>query len=225
MNIIFQDDWKPFFESQSEKTYFKNLLNFLESEYKSKTIFPPEEKLFRIFQLIKPSQIKVIIIGQDPYHGLNQANGIAFSCENNNKIPPSLRNIFKELLNDLKIDHFDNLDLSDWVEQGVFLINSVMSVEAGKPASHKNQGWEEFTINVLEFINEINKNLIYCLWGNFAKRIYNKVRYKNTKKVEIISSGHPSPFSYHLYQGSRPFSKINDLLVKSHKKPIKWGNN
>ncbi|AXK50705.1 uracil-DNA glycosylase [Spiroplasma alleghenense] len=220
--IKYMDGWSDFFEEIQKKPFFIELIKFLQTEYENETVFPPKEDVFRIFTLVQPWDISVIIIGQDPYHKAGLANGIAFSCKNNQKIPASLRNIFKELKSDLDIDHFANLDLENWVKQGVFLINSIMTVREKKPASHKNIGWEEFTEEVLYFINKKSEKIIYCLWGNFAKRIYNKIRYNFTNKAIAIHSGHPSPFSYHLFKNTNPFSKINEKLSEIGKNPIAW---
>nr|WP_211282848.1 uracil-DNA glycosylase [Spiroplasma floricola] len=186
-------------------------------------IYPLKEDIFKVFKLIKPKDIKVIIIGQDPYHGPNQANGIAFSVSNNVKTPPSLKNIFKELKSDLNIDHFKNNDLSNWVSQGVFLINSCLTVEKGNPNSHKDLGWDKIILKILNKINEINKDIIYCLWGNYAKKLYNSLVYKDERK--IIYSPHPSPFSFKKgFEDSKPFSKINLMLKNINKKIINWEN-
>ncbi|WP_338972349.1 uracil-DNA glycosylase [Spiroplasma endosymbiont of Panorpa germanica] len=218
----YKSGWQDFFEDIKKEPFYIEMMEFLQKEYETHVIFPKFEDVFKIFRLVEPEEIGVIIIGQDPYHKKGLANGIAFSCSNDQKIPPSLRNIFKELNDDLNIDHFQNLDLSNWVSQGVFLINAIMTVRSGEPASHKNIGWEHFTEKVLDFINKKNEKIIYCLWGNFAKRIYNNLRYNFINKDLTISSAHPSPFSYHLFKNSRPFSKINEKLCVIGKEPISW---
>ncbi len=165
----------------------------------------------------------MIIIGQDPYHGPNQDNGIAFSVSNSVKMPPSLKNIFKELKYDLNIDNFKNNDLSNWVRQGVFLINYCLTVEKGNPNSHKDLGWDKVILKILNKINEINRDIIYCLWGNYAKKLYNSLVYKD--KAKIIYSAHPSTFSFKKgFEKSKPFSKINSMLKNSNKKIINWEN-
>ncbi|AGR40725.1 uracil-DNA glycosylase [Spiroplasma taiwanense] len=207
-----------------KKNGIKNDIFSIFSKIKNiNNIFPEPQEIFSVFKLIKPSEIKVIILGQDPYHGENQANGIAFSVSNRVKTPPSLRNIFKELKNDLGISHFENNDLSMWVKQGVFLLNTSLTVEKGLPNSHKNLGWNNVIIKILKAVNEFNNNIIYCLWGNYAKNLYNNLINGDNKIENCIFSSHPSPFSYkNGFENSKPFSKINDLLVKKNQKAINW---
>ncbi|AKX33695.1 uracil-DNA glycosylase [Spiroplasma litorale] len=210
-------EWLKLIKSSNLDDKLSNIWNKL----KQKSNFtPPLETIFRLFQNIEPHQIKVIIIGQDPYHGEGQADGIAFSSFNNLKTPRSLSNIFKELSNDLNIDHSKNNNLIGWVKQGVFLINTSLTVKLHKPNSHKDIGWNEFIIELLENINKINSNIIYCLWGNCAKSIYNKFK----KKVEdVIETTHPSPFSFNRgFSGSKIFSKINEKLLKKGLNAIDW---
>ncbi|WP_041618340.1 uracil-DNA glycosylase [Spiroplasma diminutum] len=211
-------EWIDLFSQNNIVEDIENILTKIE-DYKE--IYPPKEDIFRVFKLIKPSEIKVIIIGQDPYHGENQANGIAFSVYNKVKTPPSLKNIFKELKNDLNIDHFDNNDLSNWVKQGVFLINSCLTVEKGNPNSHKDLGWDKVILKILNNLTINNKDIIYCLWGNYAKKLYNSLVYKNEQMT--IFSAHPSPFSYkNGFENSKPFSKINNILELNNNKKIDW---
>ncbi|WP_338983563.1 uracil-DNA glycosylase [Spiroplasma endosymbiont of Othius punctulatus] len=179
--------------------------------------FPTSNDLLTIFKLSKPEDVKVVIIGQDPYHNVGQANGIAFSVNNGIKTPPSLKNIFKELKDDLGIDHFDNNDLSNWVRQGVFLINTIWTVEPHKPNSHKELGWEKITISILEKLNKSNPNIVYCLWGNSSQKVFDKLEFKTNN---VIKSHHPSPLSYRGFKGSKPFSKINSLLAEIGENPI-----
>ncbi|WP_370456485.1 uracil-DNA glycosylase [Spiroplasma sp. BIUS-1] len=211
-------EWLELFEKEN---IYKDIESILKKIKNYENIYPPKEDIFRVFKLINPKDIKVIIIGQDPYHGPNQANGIAFSVSNEVKAPPSLKNIFKELKNDLDIDHFKNNDLSNWVRQGVFLINSCLTVEKGEPNSHKNFGWDVVVTKILNEINKNNKDIIYCLWGNYAKKIYNSFVYKENEKV--IFSAHPSPFSFKRgFENSKPFSKINEMLKNINQDVINW---
>ncbi|AVP49533.1 uracil-DNA glycosylase [Williamsoniiplasma luminosum] len=214
-------EWNEFFEEEKKQPYFQELMVKIEQEKIHNIIYPAEENIFKIFDLIKPDEVKVIIIGQDPYHGKNQANGIAFSTSNAVKTPPSLRNIFKELKADLAIDHFENNDLSGWVKQGVFLINSTLTVSESKPGSHANFGWEKFMNNCLKFLNKNSTIYIYVLFGNWAKKTYNTLKFSsNNIKLEF---GHPSPFSYEkFFKGTKPFSKINCELRKLNKTEINW---
>ncbi|AKU79274.1 uracil-DNA glycosylase [Spiroplasma turonicum] len=181
---------------------------------------PKKNYIFNLFNHIHIDDIKVVIIGQDPYHDINQADGIAFSTFENNKTPKSLQNIFKELKRDLNIDHSKNNSLLGWVKQGVFLINTCLTVELHKPNSHSKMGWQNIVLDILNYINKKNKNIIYCLWGNSAKNIYNNFKKKNGN---VIMTTHPSPFSY--YKGfyeSDVFSKINLLLEERKMKVIDW---
>ncbi|WP_339029920.1 uracil-DNA glycosylase [Spiroplasma endosymbiont of Cantharis nigra] len=220
MNILKElpKEWMDLFSAKDIIKDIESIFNNIES---FENIYPEKDDIFRVFKLIKPKDIKVIIIGQDPYHGKKQANGIAFSVSNNVRTPPSLKNIFKELKSDLGIDHFQNNDLSNWVKQGVFLINSSLTVEKGIPNSHKDLGWNKVILKILNEINNLNENIIYCLWGNFAKKLYNSLVCKNEKK--IIFSAHPSPFSFKRgFENSKPFSKINLMLKNNNEEKIYW---
>lgn len=211
--------WKDFFEAEQQKPYFKKLLASIKTEYEHYKCYPPAQDIFNLFRILNPSDIKVVIIGQDPYHGSGQANGIAFSVNDNIKNPPSLNNIFKELQNDLNIDHFKSGNLVGWVKQGVFLYNTIGTVRAASPLSHKNLGWLEFSVNLINYLNQVNPDIIYVLWGNYAKEYGAYI----LRKDHIISGAHPSPFSYHLFRDQKMFLKINDLLLKNKKKIIDWG--
>ncbi|WP_339022799.1 uracil-DNA glycosylase [Spiroplasma endosymbiont of Crioceris asparagi] len=182
------------------------------------SFFPCEKDIFKIFNILEPKDIKVIIIGQDPYYKKGQATGIAFSVENNIKMPPSLKNIFKELKNDLGIDHFKNSNLTGWVKQGVFLFNAIWTVENEKPGSHKNIGWIELTIELFDKLYEFNPHIIFCAWGNEAKNIIKRLR---VKPINLIESSHPSPLGFYKgFSGSKPFSKINEILINNGDKKI-----
>lgn len=212
--------WEGFFNQEIKKPYWKELQNFLAEAAKKHQIYPKKDDIFRLFSLVAPEDVKVVIIGQDPYHGPNQANGLAFSVYNNQVTPPSLKNIFKELENDLQIVHPHN-DLAGWARQGVFLINTSLTVNAGQAGSHKNQGWEIFVKDVLDYLNSLNPKIIYALFGKSAENTYNNLNLHNQKLV--VAVGHPSPFSYDkFFKNSRPFSKINDLLISEKMTPIDW---
>lgn len=213
--------WTKFLQDEFKKEYFLNLTKFLNDEYKRKVIFPPKDLIFNIFKKIAPKDIKVIILGQDPYHGYNQANGMSFSVNKGEKIPPSLRNIYLELYSDLKIDLPTHGDLSHWVEQGVFLLNATLTVEQGKPNSHKDIGWQLFTDRVIELISKIDSSKVFILWGSFAISKISLI--EKSKNNFIISSPHPSPFSANRgFFGSRPFSKANEFLVSNGVSEIDW---
>ncbi|ASP27802.1 uracil-DNA glycosylase [Spiroplasma corruscae] len=217
--------WKSYLNNEWTEFILSNNLDFeLDKIWKSleqiNNFLPPKELVFNLFNNISVNNIKVIILGQDPYHDIGQADGVAFSSFNDKPTPRSLSNIFKELKRDLNVDHKLNNSLMGWVKQGVFLINTSLTVEPHKPNSHKRLGWDRFIIKLLENLNHKNKNIIYCLWGNSAKNIYNNFK-KKTKDVIITS--HPSPFSFNKgFSGSSVFSKINILLINKQIKTIDW---
>lgn len=214
------NNWKQIIEEEAEKAYFNDLRLFLDKEYSGKVIYPKYEDLFNCFKLTPFNQVKVVIIGQDPYHQKGQSHGLCFSVLEDCKMPPSLRNIFKELKNDLNIDRKDNTDLSNWARQGVLLLNKVLSVEDSKPTSHSNKGWEVFTDNIIKHLNNKNKPVIFVLWGNNAQKAKDLI---TNSSHYIIESSHPSPLAaYHSFNGSRPFSKINSILQKENIEEIDW---
>ena len=213
------NDWDIILKEEYEKEYFLKIKDKVRNEYKNKTIFPPASRVFYAFRLTPYKDTRVVILGQDPYHGVGEANGLCFSVNEGINIPPSLKNIFKELYNDLGVVR-TNTDLSDWAKNGVLLLNSVLTVEKDKPASHKMIGWEEFTDNVIKKLNEKETPVVFILWGNFAK---DKAKYITNPKHLIISSSHPSPFSVNYgFFGSKPFSKTNEFLRKNKLKEIEW---
>lgn len=213
------NDWDTVLSEEYEKEYFLRIKDVVREEYKKKKIFPPSDRVFYAFRKTSYKDTRVVILGQDPYHGLGEANGLCFSVNRGIKMPPSLRNIYKELYSDLGIERTDT-DLSDWAESGVLLLNSVLTVEKDKPASHKAVGWEEFTDNVIKKLNEKEEPVVFILWGNFAK---GKMKYITNSKHLIISSAHPSPFSVNYgFFGSRPFSKTNAFLRNNGLKEIEW---
>lgn len=213
------NDWDIVLKEEYQKDYFLKIKDIVRSEYKSKIIFPPANKVFYAFRETPYKDTRVVILGQDPYHGVGEANGLCFSVNEGIKMPPSLHNIYQELYDDLGIKR-TTTDLSDWAKNGVLLLNSVLTVEKDKPASHKFIGWEEFTDNVIKKLNEKDEPVVFILWGNFAK---GKMKYITNPKHLVISSSHPSPFSVHYgFFGSKPFSKTNAFLKKNGLKEIEW---
>ena len=212
--------WKTLLEEEQEKDYFKKLEEFLEEEYKVNTIYPEKENLYNALDLTSYEDTNVIILGQDPYHGPHQAHGLSFSIASEEaKFPPSLRNMFKELKADLDIER-TNKNLTDWAEQGVLLLNTVLTVQAGKAASHRKKGWEKFTDTIINKLNEKDEQVIFVLWGGDAKK---KVPLITNPKHKIIEGVHPSPLSAHNgFFGSKPFSKINVYLEEAGKNTINW---
>lgn len=206
---MFNNSWDKILEEEMNKEYFLNIKNFIKEERTKKIIFPSKEDLFKAFKLTEFDKIKVVIIGQDPYHGKNEAMGLCFSVRKGITMPPSLRNIFKELEDDLGIKRTDT-DLTDWANQGIFLLNTVLTVEKDKANSHKDIGWQEFTDFVIKEINDKKDNVIFVLWGGQAQK---KKSLITNKSHYIIESAHPSPLSvYRGFFGSKPFSKINNYL-------------
>jgi len=213
------NDWDSVLKEEYEKEYFVKIKDIVRNEYNNKIIFPPADRVFYAFRKTSYKDTRVVILGQDPYHGIGEANGLCFSVNRGIKMPPSLKNIYKELYSDLGIERNDT-DLSDWAESGVLLLNSVLTVEKDRPASHKFVGWEEFTDNVIKKLNEKEEPVVFILWGNFAK---GKMKYITNSKHLVISSAHPSPFSVNYgFYGSRPFSKTNTFLKKKGLKEIEW---
>lgn len=219
MNVVINKNWDKILEDEMKKDYFKNLGIFVKNEYKHKKIFPPYKNIFDALRFTDYNEVKVVILGQDPYHGIGEAHGLSFSVQSGVKMPPSLLNIFKELKSDLGINR-SITDLTDWAKQGVLLLNSIMTVEMDKPLSHKNRGWEIFTDNIIKFLNDREKPVIFILWGNFARS--KKSLITNTRH-KIIESAHPSPLSASRgFFGSKPFSKTNNYLTEFGFDKIKW---
>lgn len=214
------NDWDLILKEETNKEYFIILLDYIKKEYQEKTIYPKQTEIFKAFRNTSYQDTKVVILGQDPYHGENQAEGLSFSVKVGIGKPPSLQNIFKELNSDLGLPIPEHGSLVSWTEKGVLLLNTVLTVEANKPASHKDLGWEKFTDEVIKKINEKNTPVVFILWGSFARSkkslITNPIHY-------IIESPHPSPFSaYNGFFGSKPFSKTNNFLISKNLKPINW---
>lgn len=217
----FHSSWDAFLAPELKKPYMQETLEFLESERGAgKKIYPAAENVFQALKLTPFDSVKVVIIGQDPYHGEGQAHGLCFSVNKGVKIPPSLVNIFKELESDLGFKAPAHGDLSLWARQGVLLLNNVLTVEDGKPGSHHKKGWEKFTDKVIEALNLNRENLVFILWGSPAQKKASSV---DKSKHLIIESPHPSPLSsYRGFFGSRPFSKTNNYLEQNGQKPIEW---
>jgi uracil-DNA glycosylase len=211
--------WDIVLKDEFKKEYFKNLGIFVKNEYKNKTIFPPYENIFDALKFTDYDDVKVVILGQDPYHGLGEAHGLSFSVREGVRMPPSLLNIFKELYSDLGIKRTKS-DLTDWTKEGILLLNSIMTVVKDTPLSHKNKGWETFTDTVISKLNDREEPVIFLLWGSFAR---SKKELITNKRHKIIESVHPSPLSASRgFFGSKPFSKINNYLKEMGKEEIKW---
>lgn len=214
-----EGEWLSFIQGEVDKPYFHKLKEFLKQERKTKTIFPSEKEVFTAFRLTPFEKVKVVVLGQDPYHGSGQAHGLAFSVKQGNKIPPSLRNIFKELQNDLGVPKPMSGELTDWAEQGVFLINTILTVEQKKAGSHRGKGWETFTDEAIELISKKKERVVFLLWGAFAHK---KDRLIDSGKHLILKAPHPAAEVYAGgkagFFGHKPFSKANNFLDE----PVDW---
>lgn len=220
MEKIFDNDWEELLRPEMEKEYYQKLRSFLIKEYKIKTIYPDMYDIFNALHYTSYKDTKVVILGQDPYHGPNQAHGLAFSVKPKVKIPPSLINIYKELQNDLGCYIPNNGYLKKWADQGVLLLNTSLTVVASKPNSHSKIGWEVFTDNIIKLLNDRKDPVVFILWGNNAK---SKERLITNDRHFIIKSVHPSPLSANRgFFGSKPFSKTNEILKNLDKEPIDW---
>lgn len=213
-------NFKEIIEEESKKEYFKDLQSFVDEEYKNKTVFPERKNIFASLETTPYDKVKVVIIGQDPYHGEGEAHGLSFSVNPGIKIPPSLKNIYKELNAEYGCYIPNNGYLKKWAEQGVLLLNAVLTVEKDKPASHQGKGWETFTDRIIEEIDKKDDPVVFLLWGNFAKS--KKVLLNNSKHL-VLESPHPSPFSArHGFFGNNHFKLANEYLAKNGVKPIDW---
>lgn len=218
---MINNKWDEVLKDEIKKPYFKQLGLFIKDQYKKNTIYPEYQNIFKAFKYTDYDKVKVVILGQDPYHGPNEAQGLSFSVPENIKRPPSLNNIFKELENDLGIKRTNN-NLTDWAKQGVFLLNAILTVVAHSPLSHKNKGWETFTDNIIKILNQSENKIVFILWGSYAR---SKKELITNKNHYIIESPHPSPLSASRgFFGSKPFSKTNNFLVSNGIKPINWGD-
>lgn len=214
------NDWDQKLKIIWDSPGFKKFYSKIMEEYEKKVIFPPKDYIFNALKLTSYENVKVVIVGQDPYHGEGEAHGLSFSVQKGVKIPPSLQNIYKELYDDLGIPPKDNGDLTGWAKEGVLLLNAVLTVEKDKAASHRNLGWEPLTDYIIKLLNKKETPVVFILWGNFAKE---KAKFITNPKHFIITSPHPSPFSaYSGFFGSKPFSKTNNYLTQKKVKPIDW---
>lgn len=220
MDVKIEESWKDAIGDQFEKPYFHTLAGFVRSEYQTKTIYPKASNIFAAFNETPFDQVKVVILGQDPYHGPNQAHGLSFSVLEGVRIPPSLSNIYKEIQSDLGQSISDSGNLDRWAKQGVLLLNATLTVEAGKPGSHQHKGWEEFTDAVIKILNDKREHLVFMLWGSYAQK---KGEHIDQKKHLVLSAAHPSPFSADRgFFGSRHFSQANAYLILHDIEPITW---
>ena len=222
MDLKFEASWKETLQDEMEKPYFRSLKEFVSSEYETHQCYPPENQLFSAFDHTSFNKVKVVILGQDPYHGPQQANGLCFSVNTDVPLPPSLKNIYAEIKNDLKIEPPQDGDLMFWAEQGVLMLNATLSVRAHEAGSHQKKGWEAFTDAVIKLLSKNREGLVFMLWGGYAKK---KGAQINKAKHLVLESGHPSPLSANrgYWFGNKHFSKANDYLIVQEKKIINWG--
>lgn len=218
-NIRIDSTWKKALEPEFLKPYWKELTADVRDQYHTKKVYPPASNIFRAFDLCPLNLVKVVIVGQDPYHGASQANGLSFSVNDGTTFPPSLVNIFQEIQNDLGITPLPSGDLSRWAAQGVLMLNSVLTVLANKPASHAGMGWEQFTDAVIQTLNTKRTHIVYLLWGKYAQ---SKGTVINRDQNLVLTSGHPSPYSVSLFFGKHHFSKCNQYLLQHELRPINW---
>lgn len=221
MKVDIERSWKKELNKEFENPYFKELVNFVKKEYKENECYPKAGNIFKAFELSPFKETKVVIIGQDPYHGYGQAHGLCFSVQPETKIPPSLKNIFKEIEDDLGIPPPLTGNLKYWAKQGILMLNATLTVRAKEPGSHQKKGWEQFTDAVIEILSEEKKGIVFLLWGGPAKKKGAKV---DAKKHLVLTSGHPSPLAAirgHWF-GNKHFSKTNEYLISKGKEPIAW---
>ena len=220
MDVKIEESWKKVLAGEFEKPYFAQLINFVKAEYSAGTVYPEGKNIFNAFNLCPLPNVKVVIIGQDPYHEPRQAHGLCFSVQDGVEFPPSLQNIFKEIESDLGTPVPQSGNLERWARQGVFLLNSILTVRAHQAASHANKGWETFTDEVIKQISDKTENVVFMLWGNYAKV---KGKVIDTKKHLILNTVHPSPLSvYRGFFGCKHFSRANQYLTEHGKTPINW---
>jgi len=221
MDVKIEESWKKVLVSEFDKGYFAKLTEFVRSEYGNNTIYPPAKFVFRAFELTPFDKVKVVILGQDPYHGEKQANGLAFSVYPDIKVPPSLVNIYKEIKTDMGVESANrDGNLEDWAKQGVLMLNATLTVRAHQAGSHQKRGWEEFTDAVIKVLSQQREKLVFILWGNYAQK---KGTVIDESKHMVIRSVHPSPLSaYGGFFGSAPFSQTNAYLIFNDKSPIEW---
>jgi uracil-DNA glycosylase len=220
MDVKIEETWKNSLKNAFDSNSFKELTDFLRLEYSENQIFPPGKEIFNAFWHCPITRVKVVILGQDPYHGPGQAHGLSFSVRPGIPFPPSLLNIFKELKRDLGLDLPPNGDLTRWADQGVFLLNATLTVRANQAGSHQQKGWETFTDEVIRAINQERKNVVFMLWGAYAQK---KAELIDIERHLVLKAPHPSPLSAHRgFLGCNHFSKANEYLIQSHQEPIQW---
>ena len=220
MEVNLESSWKAVLKDEFDKIYFKELVEFVKNEYRTQSVFPPGNKIFSAFDHTPFEQVKVVILGQDPYHGPNQANGLCFSVADEVRLPPSLRNIFKEIASDLGKIPSSSGNLERWADQGVFLLNATLTVRASQAGSHQKKGWEAFTDAVIKKLSDEKENLVFILWGAYAQK---KGSIIDDRKHFVLKSAHPSPLSaYNGFFGSKPFSQTNQFLRSIGQPEIDW---
>lgn len=220
MHQIIANQWQEVLEPVFDGATYQRLREFLKKEYQEQVVYPDMFHIYEAFKRTDFSQVKVVILGQDPYHGPNQAHGLSFSVQKGVPIPPSLRNIYKELVDDVGFQPVQHGNLTEWADQGVLLLNSVLTVRQGQANSHKNQGWEELTDYAIAQLNQRQEKIVFILWGNASKA---KRPLIDESKHAVLTSVHPSPLSAHRgFFGSKPFSQCNDILIASGQAPINW---
>jgi uracil-DNA glycosylase len=220
MTVKIEESWQNVLQDEFEKPYFKSLVSFVKDEYATQKVYPPGSEIFNAFEHCPFDAVKVVILGQDPYHGPNQANGLAFSVKDGIRVPPSLLNIFKEIKNDLGKDLPPTGNLERWAEQGVLLLNATLTVRAGDAGSHQKKGWEEFTDAVVRKVNDEKEGVVFMLWGAYAQK---KGAFIDESKHLVLKAAHPSPFAADRgFFGTHHFSKANAYLEAQGKEPIDW---
>ena len=217
--VKIEESWKEKLSHEFSKEYFQSLSEMIRHEYLTKKVYPPAQDVFRAFNLCPFDKVKVVIVGQDPYHGTGQANGLSFAVHEGVRIPPSLKNIFKEIEDDLEVKTLPSGDLSRWAQQGVLMLNAVLTVLAGSPASHKGKGWEQFTDAVIRTLNDNKQHVVYMLWGKYAQE---KGAVVDPFNNLVLESAHPSPYSATKFFGNHHFSQCNEYLNNNGMEPIDW---
>ena len=221
MEVKINESWKSQLQTEFDKPYFESLTNFVKHEYSKYECYPPGKEIFNAFEQCPYEAVKVVIIGQDPYHGKGQAHGLCFSVNDGIEHPPSLINIFKEIENDIGVPYPKSGNLMRWSNQGVLLLNATLTVRARQAGSHQNKGWEQFTDSVIKLLSDKRENLVFLLWGGYAKKKQSLI---DSNKHNVLSSGHPSPLSANrgYWFGNKHFSKTNSLLKQAGLNPIAW---
>lgn len=221
MEVRIDDSWQRVLQTEFDKPYFAELVGFVRSEYKAGTVYPPARLIFNAFDSCPFDNVRVVIIGQDPYHGVGQAHGLSFSVNDGVPPPPSLINIYREISDDLHITPYSSGNLVRWAKQGVMLLNATLTVRAASPGSHQNRGWEQFTDAVIRTVSEQRTNVVFLLWGNYARQKGAKI---DRAKHLVLESGHPSPMSANkgYWFGNRHFSQTNSYLISKGLQPIDW---